>query len=386
MRFRHLLLAPLVLLVRLVALVSLVPAVPAFGADTVVVGFAGALTGAQAHFGEDSARGIRLAIDEINAAHPTVAGHPVTFALDAQDDQADPKVATTVAQRFVDTHVSAVIGHQNSGTSIAVARLYATANIAELTPSATNPAFTRLGYRTTFRMLANDDFLGQAVARYAVEQLHARRIGVVDDRTAYGQGIADVFAGGLGNTGAAVVAREYTTDKAFDFGAPLTLIKGRAPDAIFFGGMDTQGGPMLRQMKKLRLAVPLLGGDGLCTHEILKLAGDALDGNLVCADGGRSLAKMPGGPAFAARFTRKYGAPVQLYAPYAYDAMMAVYHAVMLAQSADPAKIVDALHRVDFQGVTGRIAFDANGELRNPAATISTFKGGNKVTLSEVVK
>ncbi|AIO36819.1 receptor ligand binding region family protein [Burkholderia cenocepacia] len=375
MRYRYLLLA----------LAPLLPALPAFAVETIIVGYAGALTGAQAHFGEDSARGIRLAIDEINASHPSVAGRPVTFALDAQDDQADPKVATTVAQRFVDTHVSAVIGHQNSGTSIAVARLYASANIAELTPSATNPAFTQLGYRTTFRMLANDDFLGQAVARYAVDRLHVRRVGIVDDRTAYGQGIADVFADGAGKAGATVVAREYTTDKAFDFGASLTLLKGKAPDAIFFGGMDTQGGPMLKQMKKYGIAAPLLGGDGLCTQEITKLAGDALDGNLICADGGRSLAKMPGGTAFAARFKRKYGAPVQLYAPYAYDAMMAVFHAVMLAQSSDPAKIVDALHRVDFQGVTGRVAFDAHGELRNPAATISTFKGGNKMALSEVV-
>ncbi|WP_153139199.1 branched-chain amino acid ABC transporter substrate-binding protein [Paraburkholderia agricolaris] len=359
---------------------------PAYADNTIVVGFAGALTGGQAHYGKDSEHGIRLALEEINAKHPMIAGKPVTFALDAQDDQADPKTATTVAQRFIDQHVSAVIGHQNSGTSIAVARIYAAANVAELTPSATNPQFTHLGYRTTFRMLANDNFLGQAVSRYAVEQLHVRRVGVIDDRTAYGQGIADVFADDIGKAGIAVAARDYTTDKAFDFGAPLTLIKGKRPDAIFFGGMDTQGGPMLKQMKKYQIEAPLMGGDGLCTEEIQKLAGEALNGNLYCADGGRSLAKMPGGPAFAERFKAKYGEPVQLYAPYAYDAMMAIYHAVMQAQSGDPAKIVDALHRVDFQGVTGNVSFDANGDLRNPVATISTFRGGHKVALSEVSK
>jgi branched-chain amino acid transport system substrate-binding protein len=359
---------------------------PAFADEKIVVGFAGALTGAQAHYGQDSERGIRLAIDEINARHPKIAGQPVTFSLDAEDDAADPKTATLVAQRFVDQHVNAVIGHQNSGTSIAVASIYAAGHVAELTPSATNPQFTHLGFKTTFRMLANDSFLGEALADYAVKQIHVSRVAVVDDRTAYGQGIADVFVGAVAKNGAAVTDREYTTDKAFDFSSALTLIKSKQPEAIFFGGMDTQGGPMLKQMKKYQIDVPLIGGDGLCDEGIKTLAGDALNGNLFCADGGRSLAKMPGGPAFEKRFKNKYGEPVQLYAPYAYDAMMAIYHAVMKAQSSDSAKIVDALHEVSFSGVTGKIAFDANGDLQNPAATISTFKGGNKVALTEIIK
>lgn len=354
--------------------------------NVIVIGYAGALTGAQAHFGKDSERGIELAIHEINAKRPVIAGVPTRFKLDAEDDAADPRTATTVAQRFIDNHVSAVIGHQNSGTSIAVARLYAAANIAELTPSATNPQFTHQGYPTTFRMLANDNFLGQALSQYAAQQLHAHRVAVVDDRTAYGGGIANVFVSDITKAGATVVAREYTTDSAFDFRALLTLIKGQRPDAIFYGGMDTQGGPMLKQMKEESISAPLIGGDGLCTQQIQKLAGNALNGNLYCADGGRSLAKMPGGPAFAAKFQAKYGQPIQLYAPYAYDAMMAIYHAVVAEQSADPAKIVAGLHRVAFDGVTGHIAFDARGDLRNPAATISTFKGGKKVALTEVVK
>ncbi|MDE1180810.1 branched-chain amino acid ABC transporter substrate-binding protein [Paraburkholderia sp.] len=356
-------------------------------ADTVVtIGYAGALTGAQAHFGKDSQRGIELALSEINATHPEIGGVPVKLVLDAQDDAADPKTATTVAQRFVDNHVSAVIGHQNSGTSIAVARLYSAAQIAEVTPSATNPQFTHLGYRTTFRLLANDTFLGEAVSKYAANQLHVHRVAVIDDRTAYGQGIADVFVDDIGKANIPVAAREYTTDKAFDFGASLTLIKGKRPDAIFFGGMDTQGGPMLKQMVKYQMDIPLMGGDGLCTQEIQKLAGDALNGNLFCADGGRVLAKMPGGPAFSSRFEAAYHEPIQLYAPYAYDAMMAVYHAMVLAQSTDSAKVVDALHNVSFQGVTGQIAFDGNGDLRSPAATISTFRKGSKVALSEVTQ
>lgn len=371
---------------HLTAIAVALCALAAHAQTIVTIGYAGALTGAQAHFGKDSERGIRLAMDEINAQHPVIAGKAVQFALDAQDDAADPRTATTVAQRFADNHVSAVIGHQNSGTSIAVARIYAQQHIAELTPSATNPEFTRLGFGTTFRMLANDDFLGVALSQYVAGQLHARRIAVIDDRTAYGQGIAEVFARQAEKAGATIVAREFSTDKAFDFTAILTRVKRENPDAIFFGGMDAQGGPMLKQMRQYSIRAPLVGGDGLCTAEMIRLAGAALDGNLFCADGGRSLAKMPGGQAFAAKFKAKYGEPVQLYAPYAYDAMMAIYRAALAAQSTDAAKIADALHRVSFGGVTGQIAFDEHGDLREPAATLSTYKGGNKMALTEVSK
>ncbi|WP_087043434.1 branched-chain amino acid ABC transporter substrate-binding protein [Caballeronia ptereochthonis] len=360
--------------------------VQAHAQTVVTIGYAGALSGAQAHFGKDSERGIRLAMDEINATHPVIGGKPVTFALDAEDDAADPKTATTVAQRFADAHVSAVIGHQNSGTSIAVAHIYAQQHIAELTPSATNPSFTQLGFDTTFRMLANDNFLGEALSHYVADQLHAKRVAVIDDRTAYGQGIADVFANQVQSSGATIVTREYSTDKAFDFKAVLTRVKGVDPQVIFFGGMDAQGGPMLRQMRQFAINAPLIGGDGLCTTEMIKLAGQALNHNLFCADGGRSLAKMPGGPAFAAKFKAKYGEPVQLYAPYAYDAMMAVYHAATLAQATDAPSIAAALHRVSFQGVTGQVAFDEHGDLRTPAATISTYEGDRKIAVTEVVK
>ncbi|WP_052400454.1 branched-chain amino acid ABC transporter substrate-binding protein [Paraburkholderia ginsengisoli] len=352
--------------------------------SVVVIGYAGALTGPQAHLGKDIEHGIRLAIDEINASHPVIAGTPTTFRLDAQDDAGDPRIATLIAQRFIDAGVNAVVGHQSSGTSIVVARLYAAANIAEITPSATNPQFTKLGYRTTFRLLANDNFLGTAVSRYVIDTMHIRRVAVIDDQTAYGQGLADVFVDATRRAGGTIVAREYTTDKAVDFNSSLTLFKGKRPEAIFFGGVDAQAGPMLRQMKKLGVTAPMLGGDGLCTRELARLAGDALAGNLYCADGGLSLASMPGGPSFERKFHAKFGEHVQLYAPYAYDAMMAVYYAIVRAQSANPAKIVDALRSVQFQGVTGQISFDDAGDLRMPAATISTFREHKKVTLLEI--
>jgi branched-chain amino acid transport system substrate-binding protein len=370
---------------RLFATALVMATVSSARADSVVViGYAGALTGPQAHLGKDIEHGIRLAIDEINASHPVIAGTPTTFRLDAQDDAGDPRIATLIAQRFIDAGVNAVVGHQSSGTSIAVARLYAAANIAEITPSATNPQFTKLGYRTTFRLLANDNFLGTAVSRYVIDTMHIRRVAVIDDQTAYGQGLADVFVDATRRAGGTIVAREYTTDKAVDFNSSLTLFKGKRPEAIFFGGVDAQAGPMLRQMKKLGVTAPMLGGDGLCTRELARLAGDALAGNLYCADGGLSLASMPGGPSFERKFHAKFGEHVQLYAPYAYDAMMAVYYAIVRAQSANPAKIVDALRSVQFQGVTGQISFDDAGDLRMPAATISTFREHKKVTLLEI--
>ena len=375
------------LLMALLSVALTAASVSAAHADSVVViGYAGALTGPQAHLGKDIERGIRLAIDEINALHPIIAGVPTSFRLDAQDDAGDPRTATLIAQRFIDSGVNAVVGHQSSGTSIAVARLYAAANIAEITPSATNPQFTRLGYRTTFRLLANDDFLGTAMSRYSIDTLHARRVAVLDDRTAYGQGLADVFVDATRRGGGTIVAREYTSDKATDFNSSLTLFKGNRPDAIFFGGVDAQAGPMLRQMKKLGVSAPLLGGDGICTRELPRLAGDPPAVNLYCADGGLSLSAMPGGLSFERKFHAKFGDQVQLYAPYAYDAMMAVYRAIVQARSVRPEQIVDALHSVEFKGVTGQISFDGAGDLRMPAATISTFKDHKKVTLVEIKK
>ena len=235
-------------------------------ADTVVkIGFAGPLTGPISHVGKDEQFGAQLALDDANAKGVTLAGQKVKFELMSEDDQADPRTATTVAQRLVDAGVKGVIGHVTSGAAIPASRIYEQAGIPAITPSSTSPKLTRQGYKTTYRVIANDTQQGSAMAKFATGVLKAQRIAVIDDRTAYGQGLADALVDSLKQLGIKPVGREFTNDKATDFAAILTKLKAAKPDAIFYGGMDAQGAPLLKQMKQLGITAKYLGGDGACT-------------------------------------------------------------------------------------------------------------------------
>ncbi len=256
--------------------------------DLVVrIGHVGPTSGSIAHLGKDNENGARMAIDELNAKGVTIGGRKATFQLLAEDDAADPKQGTAAAQKLVDSKVNGVIGHLNSGTTIPASKIYHDAGIPQISPSATNPRYTRQGYKTAFRVVADDVHLGGTLGRYAVEQLKGQRIAVIDDRTAYGQGVADEFEKGVKGKGGTIVGREFTNDKATDFTAILTSLKGKNPDVVFFGGMDAVAGPMLRQMKQLGINAKFMGGDGICTGELPKLAaGTMADGQIVCAEAG----------------------------------------------------------------------------------------------------
>jgi branched-chain amino acid transport system substrate-binding protein len=349
----------------------------------VKLGHAAPLTGPQAHLGKDNEDGARLAIDDANAEGIKIGGRPVQFELMSEDDQADPKQGTLVAQKFVDAKVNAVIGHLNSGTTIPASKIYFDAGIPQVSPSATNPAYTNQGFKTAFRVMANDIQQGKVLGQYAADNLKAKTVAVIDDKTAYGEGVADQFKKAVKADGAKVVAEEHTDDKAVDFSAILTKIKGKKPDLIFYGGMDAQAGPMAAQMKKLNLKSKFLMADGGCTTEFHKLAGAAGDG-AYCSLPGVPLDKMPGGPAFKEKFANKFHTDIQLYAPYVYDAVMVVVDAIKRAGSADPEKIVEALPKTDYQGVTSKIAFDEKGDIKNGAITLYTSKDGKWVPLDTI--
>jgi branched-chain amino acid transport system substrate-binding protein len=346
-------------------------------AQTVVkIGHAGPLTGPLAHIGKDGENGARLAIDDANAKGVTLGGQKVKFELVSEDDQADPRTATTVAQRLTDAGVKGVIGHTTSGASIPASRIYEQSGVPVITPSSTNPKLTQQGYKVTFRVIANDLQQGAAMAKYAGQTLQAKKVAIIDDRTAYGQGLADAFVDSLKQQGVQVVGREFTTDKATDFTAILTKIKGKQPDAVFFGGMDAQAAPMLRQMKQLGINARFLGGDGTCTAEMIKLAGDAMSADTYCTQAGIPMAKMPKGEEFKKRFKERFNADVQLYAPYSYDATMALVEAMKAANSAEPSKYLPALQKLNVSGVTGTIAFDKNGDIRDGGISMYRFKDG----------
>ena len=352
--------------------------------DMVVkIGHVGPVSGPQAHYGRDNENGARMAIEDLNAKGVTIGGKKVKFELVAEDDAADPKQGTAAAQKLCDAKVNGVVGHLNSGTTIPASKVYSDCGIPQVSPSATNPKYTQQGFKTAFRLLANDNALGAGLANYAANNLKLKRVAIIDDRTAYGQGVAEVFKKTAQSKGIQIVGEQYTTDKATDFMAILTAIKAQKPDAVFYGGMDSQAGPMLRQLEQLGMSkVKYFGGDGICTEKIIDLSGGAKTlGNVVCAEGGSSLAKMPGGPAWKARYDAKYPKQFQVYAPYVYDATMVIADAMVKAGSADPKVYLPVLAKIEYQGVTTKIAFESDGELKNPSITLYTYKNGKKTPL-----
>ena len=359
------------------------------GGDTMVVkiGHVGPTSGAIAHFGKDNENGGRMAIEELNAAGMTIGGKKVTFELLAEDDAADPKQGTAAAQKLVDAKVNGVIGHLNSGTTIPASSIYHDARLPQISPSATNPKYTRQGFDTTFRLVADDTQLGGTLGRYAIETLKGKTVAVIDDRTAYGQGVAYEFEKGVTSAGGTLVAREFTNDKATDFNAILTSIKGKNPDVVFFGGMDAVAGPMLKQMKALGINAKFMGGDGICTAGLPALAGDGLADDMVyCAEaGGVDEAGKAAMDKFREDFKAKYGAEVQVYAPYVYDAVKLMADAMKRADSVDPAKYLPELAKTSgYQGVTGNISFDEKGDIKNGALTLMTYRGGQRSTLAVI--
>jgi branched-chain amino acid transport system substrate-binding protein len=316
-----------------------------------------------------------------------IDGKKVTFELMAEDDAADPKQGTAVAQKLVDAKVAGVIGHLNSGTTIPASKIYSDAGIPQISPSATNPKYTRQGFKTAFRVVADDVHLGSTLGKYGVGTLKGKAIAVIDDRTAYGQGVAEEFTKAVEGAGGKVVAKEFTTDKATDFSSILTTIKSKKPDVLFFGGMDAVAGPMLKQMKSLGIKVKFMGGDGICSSELAKLAGDGMaDEQVYCAEAGGVEGEAKAGmEKFKTDFKAKFNADVQVYAPYVYDSVKVMVAAMVKANSADPAKYLPELAKTtDYKGVTGPISFDEKGDIKNGALTLMTYKGGKRETIAVI--
>ena len=367
-------------------LATVTVAAPALAQDAQVVkiAHAGPISGGIAHIGKDTENGVRLALDDLNAQNLVIGGKKIRFEIAAEDDAGDPRQATAVAQKLCDQKVAGVVGHLQSGTSIPAATVYDRCGIPHITAAATNPDLTKPGYKTTYRLIANDNALGAALALFAADHLKLKAVAIIDDRTAYGQGVASVFKATALQKGLKVVAEEFTNDKATDFMAILTSIKNKKPDAIFYGGLDAQAGPMLRQMEQLGLGqVKFFGGDALCTEKLPELSGKtpALK-NVTCATGGASVDKMQGGADWKKRYDAKFPGQFQIYSPYAYDAAMVLADAMKRADSVDPKAYIPFIGKTQYKGVTANIAFTAKGELTTPAVTLYTYQDGRRVALN----
>src|SRR5882724_5350637 len=346
---------------------------PAVGAAEVKIGHVGPLTGGIAHLGKDNENGARLAVEEANAAGTRIGGTAVKFTLVAEDDQADPKVGTTVAQKLVDAKVAGVVGHLNSGTSIPASPIYNQAGIPVISGSATNPKLTEQGFKTQFRVVGRDDQQGPAIATYIANERKPKLVAVIDDATAYGEGLANEVEKSLKAANVKVLPREKGTNKTNDWKAVLTKLRGRNPDAVFYGGMTSTAAPLVKQGRELGMKAVFSFGDGACEGEMVKLAGEATEG-LLCSQAGIPVAAAS--KKFLDAFKKRFNAEPIIYAPFTYDAANLLIDAMKKADSADPAKYLPELQKIEFSGATGRITFDSKGDRGDAEMTIFTIKGG----------
>ena len=358
-------------------------ATPVDGVE-VKIGHVAPLTGPIAHLGKDNENGARLAIEEINKSGLTIDGKKVVLTLVPEDDAEDPKTATQVAQKLVDAKVVGVVGHLNSGTSIPASKIYSDAGITQVSPSATNPDFTNQGFKTTYRLVATDAQQGPALANYVINTLKAKTVAIIDDSTQYGKGLADEFEKTIKAAGVKVVTREASNNKATDFKAILTKVKGSKPDVIMYGGMDATGGPLTKQAAELGIKAKVVGGDGMCTEKLAELAGDAVI-NVTCSEAGMALSKMAQGADFQKRYKERFNTDVQIYAPFTYDAVYVLVDSMKRANSADPAKILAVMPDTKMNGLVGNIAFDNKGDMKEGVITLYDFKDKKKTVL-DVIK
>ncbi|QWD65158.1 branched-chain amino acid ABC transporter substrate-binding protein [Polynucleobacter sp. MWH-UH2A] len=357
-------------------------AVPADGIE-VKIGHVAPLTGPIAHLGKDNENGARLALEEINKAGLTIDGKKVVLTLVPEDDAEDPKTATQVAQKLVDAKVVGVVGHLNSGTSIPASKIYSDAGITQISPSSTNPDYTKQGFKTTYRLVATDAQQGPALANYVANTLKAKTVAIIDDSTQYGKGLADEFEKTVKAAGVKVVTREASNNKATDFKAILTKVKGSKPDVIMYGGMDATGGPLAKQATELGIKAKIVGGDGMCTEKLIELAGEAVV-NVTCSEAGKALSKMAQGADFQKRYKERFNSDVQIYAPFTYDAVYVLVDSMKRANSTDPAKILLAMPDTKMNGLVGNIAFDSKGDMKEGVITLYDFKDKKKTVLDVI--
>jgi branched-chain amino acid transport system substrate-binding protein len=364
------------------AVLAVTPLLCSAAADqTVKIGFSSPLTGAQSAAGKDNRNGVQMAIDALNKNPIVVGGKTIHFEMLDEDDEADPKSGVQAAQKLVDAGVKAVLGPYNSGVAIPASRVYNDAGIVMATVGS-NPQITLQGYPYVFRIGASDSQLGGKMALYAAKELKLKKVAVVDDRTAYGQGVAEQFIKAAKAHGVDIVRREFTNDRATDFNSILTSIKAKKPDGIFFGGYYPQAAAMRQQMQQLGINAYLMGGDAICNEKLGQLGGSAVDSHVYCTQGGSMLEAQTSGKAFSSDYQKRNGSKPLTYAVSFYDGMMAIANAMKKANSVEPAKYAPVLASGKYQGVAGVYEFDRHHDLKDSPVTVYRFEGGAPTPLT----
>jgi len=320
------------------------------------IGAAGPMTGDQSKMGIDLRNGVELAVSEWNDKGG-VLGKKIQLV--PGDDQADPKQAVSIANKFVNQKVAAVVGHWNSNCSINASPYYHAANIVAISPASTNPRLTQQGYKTIFRVCGTDDQQGGVAAEFVLKTLKPKRVAIVHDNTTYGKGLADFFKQVIENK-VQVVYYDGIQTKDPDYKAVLTLIKEKKPEVYFFGGVYPEAGRLVRQAKEVGMTIPMVTGDGVYDPTFISIAGNAAEGTYVTF--GKDPSGLPTSKAFNEKYTAKFGAPGP-YSVYAYDAANIILTAMQKTGTTEGTAVAAYITKNSFPGAFGDISFDKNGDV-----------------------
>ena len=337
--------------------------------NVIKIGAAGQLTGPEAVFGSDMLNGVKLAVDEWNAKGG-VLGKKIELV--PGDDQAEPRQAVAVANKFVNEGVAGVVGHFNSSCSIPASEVYHKAGIPQISHASTNPKLTDQGFTNVFRVCGRDDQQGKAAADFAVQKLKVKRVAIIHDKTTYGQGFAEEFKKAIGPA-AEIVAFEGITKGEKDYSPVVTKVKATNPDLVFFGGIYTEGGLLIKQFKAVGGMAPFIGGDGIMSEELIKIGGPSVDGTY--ATFGPDTKDSPTARGFNETYRKKYGEP-GVYSVYAYDAANILLQAIQKAGTTDAKAVTAAIRASDVNCALGHIQFDAKGDVKESPYVVWKVEGG----------
>jgi branched-chain amino acid transport system substrate-binding protein len=341
--------------------------------DTVIkIGAAGPMTGDQSKMGIDLRNGAELAVTEWND-RGGLLGKKVQLV--PGDDQSDPKQAVSIANKFVNQKVTAVVGHWNSNCSINASPYYDAAGIIAISPASTNPRLTQQGFKTIFRVCGTDDQQGGVAAEFVLRALKPKRVAILHDKTTYGQGLADYFRKSV-ESRVTVAFYDGIQTKDPDYKAVLTAMKEKKPDVYFFGGVYPEAGRLVRQAKEVGMNIPMVTGDGVYDPTFVAIAGKAAEGTYVTF--GKDPSGLPTSRTFNEKYKAKYGEPGP-YSIYAYDAANIILTAMQQTGTTDGLKVADYISKNTFHGAFGDISFDRNGDVAKAPYVVWQVREGQFV-------
>jgi branched-chain amino acid transport system substrate-binding protein len=341
------------------------------GSDTIPIAVVGPVTGQYASFGQQMTNGAQMAVEDINAAGGVVGKQ---LDLDIGDDACDPKQAVAVANQMVGNGVALVAGHYCSGSSIPASKVYAEANLVQISPASTNPAFTddRAG-PNIYRVCGRDDQQGGVAGKYLAKHFADKNIAFVHDKTAYGKGLADETKKAMNEAGKQEAMYEAITAGEKDYSALVSKLKRANIDVVYFGGYHTEAGLIIRQMRDQGMNTILMGGDALITQEFWSITGPAGEGTLMTFS--PDPRKNPAAAEVVKRFKDK-GIEPEGYVLYTYAAIQAWKQAADQAKSVDSAEVVKALNDTEFDTVIGKFKFNEKGDPNLPPYAVYRWSNG----------